>query len=118
MPVNKNTPGPGNYNPSNLNESPSFSLRSRPIEKLVERAPGPGKYDPNSDFILESPVRVALPRSQKNSETDTEKNNKLVPGPGSYSKPTTLTGPKWGFGSSIRGQEKDVKAPGPGAYNV
>ena len=118
MQVDKNTPGPGNYNPVALKESPSFSLRSRPVDKVVERAPGPGRYDPKTEYVLESPARVALGRSEKNCETEIEKNNKTIPGPGTYSKPTTLAGPKWGFGSSMRAQEKDQKVPGPGAYNI
>jgi Sperm-tail PG-rich repeat len=99
-------------------ESPSFSLRSRPLEKISENAPGPGKYDPKVDYVLESPPRIALVKSNKSFETDLEKNSKDLPGPGSYPKASTLTGPKWGFGSTSRTPEKDQKIPGPGAYNI
>ena len=97
-----------------MHENLSYSLRSR----LIEKGPGPGKYDPKADYILEKSPSVALGKSEKKFESDVEKNNKNLPGPGSYSKPTTLTGPKWGFGSSLRAPEKEKIVPGPGAYNI
>ena len=114
----KPTPGPGHYNLTALNQSPSFSLRSRPVEKIVEKAPGPGKYDPKAEFVLDHSPNVALGRSQKNFETELEKSNKFIPGPGTYKKPTTLAGPKWGFGSSERSVTNTKNIPGPGSYDV
>jgi hypothetical protein len=112
------TPGPGNYNPQDLGKSPSFSLRSRPVEKREEKAPGPGKYDPKAEFVMESAPVFGVGRSAKKFESELERNGKLVPGPGTYGSPTSLAGPKWGFGSSERAQEKKMNVPGPGAYKV
>jgi hypothetical protein len=114
----KNTPGPGNYSIESVEKAPSYSLRSRPIEKVVEKAPGPGKYDPKTEYVLESQPNFGIGKSEKKFETELERNSKFIPGPGTYGNSTSLSGPKWGFGSSERVQEKKMNVPGPGAYNV
>jgi len=96
----------------------SFSLRSRPVEKIVQNAPGPGKYSPNGLYVLENPPNFGIGKSLKSFESDFERNSKTIPGPGSYGKASTLSGPKWGFGSSPRAEEKKDRVPGPGAYNL
>ena len=118
MQADTSSPGPGNYNPVVAKESLSYSLRSRPVEKTVERAPGPGRYDPKTEFVLESPVGVALGRSEQKFVAEIEKHSKKIPGPGAYNKPTTPAGPRWGFGSSLRAPGKEQNVPGPGTYNI
>lgn len=111
-------PGPGKYETAIPNPSPSFSLRSRPVEKDKSDSPGPGKYNPNSSYVLESPPSSTIPKSIKKYDSDSEKISKAQPGPGAYRNPTTVSGPKWGFGSSPRASEKEKEVPGPGAYNL
>lgn len=52
------------------------------------------------------------------SVDSTDKDSKILPGPGSYTKPSTLAGPKWRFGSSKRNSFSLSTAPGPGTYQI
>jgi hypothetical protein len=47
-----------------------------------------------------------------------EKDAEHSPGPGTYLKNSTLTGPYWRFGSSTRTSNSLPKVPGPGSYEV
>lgn len=93
-------------------------MRSRPSEKFSDTVPGPGKYNPNGLYVLENSPNFGIGKSQKSFESDFERNSKTIPGPGSYGKSSTLSGPKWGFGSSPRSGDKKDPVPGPGAYNL
>lgn len=58
--------------------------------------------------------------SPKLKDPYTEKNNKLVPGPGNYNANHHVfmkTAPNFGFGSSIRNDRKSSPTVDPGAYN-
>lgn len=51
----------------------------------------------------------------KNKDAD----KKVVPGPGQYDVPAkAVSGPKYGFGTSIREQKQKNEVPGPGHYKV
>lgn len=67
---------------------------------------------------METVPTFAVCKTAKGFESDIEKHSKDLPGPGSYPRPSTLTGPKWSFGSSNRSSEVPRQVPGPGAYEV
>ncbi len=41
-----------------------------------------------------------------------------IPGPGAYSRDSSINGPKFGFGTDKRDHDKKNSTPGPGAYKV
>ena len=106
------------YNSVVLSLSPSFSLRSRPAERNKSGNPGPGQYNPNTEYVLENSPSATIPKSTEKYTSNHEKITKEMPGPGTYGNSSSSSGPKWGFGSSSRINEKDKKTPGPGAYNL
>ena len=57
--------------------------------------------------------------SPKLKEIYTEKNNKLVPGPGNYTINHNMnrTAPSFGFGTSVRDERRKSPTVDPGAYN-
>ncbi|CAG9310097.1 ODF3L2_1 [Blepharisma stoltei] len=107
------TPGPGAYNPKPQKGSPEYSLRTKYTAKM-EIGPGPGIYDPKLAYVKENSPAWRVSKTKKNWE----KTKELVPGPGSYDNKATLSGPKWGFGTSRRNDLKISDVPGPGDYDI
>ena len=89
-------PGPGVYESRSFTtEGPSFSFRPRLVAKNEGYVPGPGKYNPNSNSVEERSPAWPVGKSEKSAVIDVRKNS---PGPGTYDKNSTLSGPRWGFG--------------------
>lgn len=110
-------PGPGVYEVKEKIEGPSFSFRPKFENKMRISAPGPGNYEPRITLTSgKSPAWVVGRSSKQISNVD--KSVESLPGPGTYSKPSTLAGPSWRFGSSTRTSYSVPRVPGPGTYEV
>jgi hypothetical protein len=116
MEKDKKIPGPADYSPNFPQTKLSFSLRSRPSDRPNDFVPGPGKYNPNQDYVLEASPNFGIGKSQKSFGSSFDGNPN--PGPGTYLKKSTLSGPKWGFGSGPRVESKKDEVPGPGSYSL
>ena len=58
-------------------------------------------------------------KSERNQFTEPSKLSQTLPGPGQYSYANTVgAGPRWGFGSDLRGRSKSKDIPGPGSYDL
>jgi hypothetical protein len=109
-------PGPGVYElPSCIVEGPRFTFRPKLKQKEAFDVPGPGKYEPNHSTIKEKAPVWGTKSSMRAAETSPAK---MTPGPGTYIKGSTLTGPKWGFGTEKRGKFNKSLSPGPGTYEL
>ena len=116
----KNRPGPGTYvAKSFVGEGPKIQIKSRPkAEKLnASMGPGPGAYKPNILSVLEKPPAIGLGHGVRGGLQN--KATLQVPGPGAYTSVSAhKDGPKFGFGSGKRGEQKANQYPGPGNYSI
>eukprot|EP00826_Nyctotherus_ovalis_P057140 TRINITY_DN7805_c0_g1_i1.p1 TRINITY_DN7805_c0_g1~~TRINITY_DN7805_c0_g1_i1.p1 ORF type:complete len:173 (+),score=45.84 TRINITY_DN7805_c0_g1_i1:942-1460(+) len=114
----RGSPEPGTYNlPSTIGQGPKIAFRGRLGKEKMSTIPGPGAYDPNMKAVLERYPKIVLstgPRTEKDFTT-----RKDIPGPGTYPAPSTLNGPKFGFGVGKKCVHRaDGDIPGPGAYRL
>ena len=109
-------PGPGVYELKTKKEGPSYSFRPKFDVKLRHHFPGPGNYDPKNSMTSSKMPAWVIGKSEKGIVVD--KDSKILPGPGSYSKSSTLGGPMWRFGNSDRTVSSPPAIPGPGAYQI
>ena len=119
----KDVPGPGQYNPaSNAFGNIGFSFTGRHEFKNKEsiNKPGPGTYGSKSTL---SKTMGKIGTSAKGAPL-VPKNIITNPGPGQYvpgsNEVYKAAAPKYGFGSSPRGDQSKIKSkgllPGPGQY--
>jgi hypothetical protein len=117
-PINRsgNTPGPGSYDYSQkVGEGPKYIMNPRRDDNSAystKYVPGPGAYTPSTGLVKDKNTGVRIGTSNRNDLYDTKPN----PGPGQYDVRGRLAGPKWGFGSDLRGRDYKSGVPGPGAY--
>lgn len=115
-------PGPGNYNPleSGRAKPPAYTMRPKTSSLSdLNKSPGPGAYNPKFDVSKENLGACKIGTGTR----DAGKNipgGKEVPGPGAYAPRTSLGGPAFGIGSSMRDEvnPKSLGTPGPGHYKV
>lgn len=121
--LNKSVPGPGQYNPQSngFNKTAfSFGGRHNIEDKELRSKPGPGAYTSRSTL---GKTMGTFGKSQKGMPLA----SKLVisnPGPGQYPPSSSdiykKSAPRYGFGSSKRGNDSQIKqkklSPGPGQY--
>lgn len=112
------TPEPSKYTlPSTVGIGPKISFHQRLSLRKKEESPGPGAYTPSTKIVIESQPGVVINSGPTRGKTLFT--NKRVPGPGTYTVGSTLSGPKYGFGVGRRCEYKQTQcAPGPGAYHV
>ena len=116
MIAKSNVPAPGVYDIKSLIvEGPRFTFRPKPRLKESDPVPGPGNYNPNPLIGKEKAPVWGITKNEKSNDTNKDKS---LPGPGAYLSVSTLTGPKWGFGSAKRGASNENRSPGPGAYEI
>ncbi|TNV81347.1 hypothetical protein FGO68_gene8366 [Halteria grandinella] len=115
-------PGPGNYNPLEMGKSkpPAFSMGIKTGGKnFGDKSPGPGQYNPKIDYAKENlgSVRIGTGTRDQGSSVFTGKD---MPGPGQYTLGTSLSGPAFGVGTSMRdgGGGGKGEVPGPGSYRL
>uniref|UniRef100_A0A7S1MBX9 Uncharacterized protein n=1 Tax=Alexandrium catenella TaxID=2925 RepID=A0A7S1MBX9_ALECA len=114
----RNAPGPGQYTPADTRAGyPKYGFgTSQRQNKQGQTAssPGPGSYGYRAHMGAEGPKHALAGRREGLKHMD-------VPGPGSYkAEDTSIQGaqnPKYGFGTSPRGNRSSALTPGPGAYN-
>jgi hypothetical protein len=89
----RDNPGPGSYNIHGPKDGPRFSMASKYDKRRGDEVPGPGAYgrQGNRKGTGTGP-RFGTERRDKTFKSDN-------PGPGNYESGTTLSGPKFGFGS-------------------
>ena len=112
----ESTPGPGEYPlGSTFVSGPSYSILGRDSKKKVVLSPGPGTYNPSSEYSLEKFPSVRIGTSKRENISSLFNG----PGPASYSMDfSSLSGPKWKIGSSVRAMFKVNETPGPGLYKI
>lgn len=66
--------------------------------------------------MIFSKNKILKKRDRSSSLADRDEEES--PGPGTYLKRSTLTGPYWRFGRSTRDSSSFTLTPGPGAYEV
>lgn len=77
------------------------------------QTPGPGQYDDKTHA-----VKKAMPAFSVSGKHSIEDKFK-TPGPGEYkAKEKVIEGPKYGFGTGPRQQDKKDDSPGPGHYKI
>jgi len=105
---------------SEINQAPKWSFRGRASEVTEQgtKNPGPGTY------AISHPYKTKYSRAPcamfGTSSRDGPRGG-FQPGPGQYNTKTMLSDgtPKFGFGSSLRGElGKRSGTPGPGTYDV
>jgi len=96
-------------------EGPRFTFRPQLKKKQPFDVPGPGRYNPNHEVVKEKAPVWGTKSSIRAGESSPMK---TTPGPGTYIKNSTLSGPKWGFGSEKRGKHSSSLSPGPGTYEI
>ena len=68
-------------------------------------------------MTLENSPRVRVGKGSKLDTTLTSKSD--IPGPGYYKFNSTLSGPRYKFHKSRKGQyEQNTSVPGPGSYKI
>lgn len=77
--------------------------------------PGPGNYEPNHEAVKE---KAPVWGTKSSIRAGLTSSSRMTPGPGTYVKNSTLSGPKWGFGSEKRGKHSLSLSPGPGTYEI
>lgn len=80
----KNTPGPGEFNPSfdpKLSIGPSVAFPKDVVVSKVEDHPGPGHYQPFADSTVNLKSGVKFGKEKRD---DQGKESVFVPGPGDY----------------------------------
>ncbi len=118
----KVSPGPGTYaQRSFVGEGPKIGIKARGKETTElnkSMGPGPGTYQPNMFSVMEKPPAIGLGHGSRSGALN--RSAVTVPGPGAYYSATLdkREGPKYGFGSSKRGEAKPMQTPGPGNYAI
>ncbi len=105
--VTKFVPGPGNYTSTNdfRKSAPryGFGTEKRPEMSRTKKqmTPAPGAY---SSKVFVGKEANSITMSPLYHDKFKERNDKLVPGPGTYAfeKKAMKTAPNWGFGTSQR----------------
>lgn len=116
--VGKHSPGPGNYNPSDLfskKSSPNYKIGSSTRKDLrKDMGPSPDAYNTNT---LDSRKKSSPAFGFGSSNRQPLSRSAFSPGPGNYNVPSKLV-EKNGYymGSRLNGRKKD-EIPGPGNYN-
>ncbi|EGR30653.1 hypothetical protein IMG5_126740, partial [Ichthyophthirius multifiliis] len=112
-------PGPGQYeyHPKTA-DGPKLSFKGvvsqNPVDLEKIRVPGPGTYEPNQILTKRRPFTSKIGTGLRKDLYM----YKEAPGPGYYNLKKDPRGPKWVFGSEIRDQQKHIRTPGPGAYDL
>jgi len=109
------SPSPGAYNiPSCFDSKKSFSFS--PKQKKSENlTPGPGAYNPK-DIVINT--RRAVFGHEKRRDNFLNPELTFHPSPAQYTLNSTLSGPKWCFGSELSRKYAEIEDfPGPGSYN-
>ena len=108
------TPGPAEYNPSDLNEKKNFSFGLKYKDKPKEMTPGPGNYNIRTEKDLKVPSTIFGYEKKLDSG-----NMNKSPGPGRYNcdiNTTNVQHPKYSFGREKRLSDNNNDNPGPGSY--
>ena len=79
----------------------------------VKQSPGPGNYNPDGLVVHKTASRFSVGKEKRHLLKELNK----FPGPGQHNADSQLSGPKFGFGSSIRQPLKPSAEPGPGHYD-
>jgi len=109
------TPGPGSYElQTKVGEGPKYIMNPRRDEKYERYVPGPGAYNPSVNLVKENGPAIGMGSSNRHDLYASKSN----PGPGQYDTRGNIAGPKWGFGSEMRGKNHKSAVPGPGSYNL
>ena len=112
---NENNPGPGSYEPKNLNIlRNNFSFGQKYKENRKDIFPGPGKYKIRTEKDLLVPSSIFGNEKRFNSE-----NLYNSPGPGKYDSnisKTSIQHPQYSFGKEKRISDYIDISPGPGSY--
>lgn len=116
---NKSTPGPGTYNyGTKVGEGPKYIMNPRRDDDVNTKnsryIPGPGAYNPTVDLTKSKNSAIGIGTSNRYDFHPTKAN----PGPGQYDTRGRIGGPKYGFGSEVRGNERKSEVPGPGQYKL
>lgn len=146
-PIKNNNPGPGQYEPDNLNisrdKSPSFKMGSASRPDIIKntQSPGPGTYEiaksqigpkwgfgsdeRNQYFINNSPgpgtydIHIEQKSGYTMAKKFLENSSDYVPGPGAYDTSLRTKSPQWTMGRESKAQMIiRNNVPGPGSYNV
>ena len=109
------SPSPGAYNiPSCFDSKKSFSFSPK-LKKQEKLSPGPGAYNPK-DIVLNT--RRAVFGHEKRRDNFLIPELTFHPSPAQYTLNSTLSGPKWRFGSELSRKYAEIEDfPGPGTYN-
>lgn len=115
---NFSAPGPGQYTPGDTRAGyPKYGFgtaQRQGAKQAQATSPGPGSYAHRAPMGSEGPKYVLAARRDGLKQTE-------VPGPGSYDSSgatvNTTQMPKYGFGTSPRGNRQQTLTPGPGSYN-
>ena len=92
-----------------------YSIKGKNLKSKSPLVPGPGAYHPSIDQLIEKVPSYRIGTSKRELNLSRFNN----PGPASYSMDfTSLSGPKWKIGSSMRGIQKKNETPGPDLYNL
>ena len=105
----KDNPGPGAYMHQDVKEGPQFSMSVKHYKSYETDTPGPGTYGYAEPAHTRSNVAIGTAKRGKMQKQD-------VPGPGNYNSYTTLSGPKFGFGTQSK--LKKSSDEGPPMYNI
>jgi hypothetical protein len=107
----KDTPGPGQYEPKEVSDTPRFTLGARTTRERFEENPGPGTYNAQEFGSIGQGKGVSL-----HGRIPDPKDKQNIPGPGSYVTPSSFDLNK---GPTMKGRFDDKTRnynPGPGAY--
>jgi len=115
LSAGSHAPGPGAYNAAKKFDGPAYSMRPKTLKDKFTDVPGPGTYDQSPKRIVHDSVIGGKFGNSARSSTDKFSN---PVGPGMYDTRGKFGGPKWGFGSSSRGDFDKTDSPGPGSYNL
>jgi hypothetical protein len=107
----RDSPGPGAYSISGATDGPQFSMASRYSNRKGDAVPGPGSYG-RVGSRRGSGAGIRFGKEKRSQSYKTEN-----PGPGSYKSQSTLSGPKFGFGSQEKGERRKRDDYGP-MYNI
>lgn len=107
------TPGPGSYNTQRIQNAPAYSIRPRTCTVRADVSPGPGQYNPRISY---SEAKWTIGKEAKGIFSSLYKSSSSL-GPGYYNLRLD-SGPKWTFGTAVRGKHEKNGNPGPGSYNL
>lgn len=100
-----------------MKEGPSYTFSPRFECKVKCPVPGPGEYMPKIELSSRKSPAWIVGKEGKPFKS-LNKDLLAVPGPGSYEKQSTLSGPQWTFSSDKRMASQKSKNPGPGSYKT